>query len=128
VSGPSPEEVARSLFEAYAAGDLAAVRACLADDMVGWITNREGGVDRTEGADAYVARLPDLTGAELDARITQVLGIDDERALTMVAIRATRRLRDLQNHAAFLARVVDGRVAELWMVDAQPEYSDEFWS
>jgi len=23
---------------------------------------------------------------------------------------------------------LDGRVAELWMVEAQPAYSDEFWS
>ena len=123
-STASPESVARRLFESYAAADIEAVRACLADDLVGWITNCDGGVDRTDGA----ARLPDLSEAELEARITQVLGIDDERAMTMVAIRATRRGLDLRNHAAFLARVIDGRVAELWMVEAQPAYSDEFWS
>ena len=48
--------------------------------------------------------------------------------MTMVAIRATRRGLDLHNHAAFLTRVVDGRVAELWMIEAEPAYSDEFWS
>lgn len=126
--GSPPELVARRLFESYAAGEVDAVRACLADDMVGWITNRAGGVDRTDGADAYMSRLPDLSEAELEARITQVLGIDDERAMAMVAIRATRRGLDLSNYAAFLTRVVDGRVAELWMVEAQPAYSDEFWS
>ena len=128
MSTAGPESVARRLFESYAAGDIDAVRACLADDLVGWITNRDGGLDRTDGADAYLSRLPDLREAELEARITQVLGVDDERAMTMVAIRATRRGLDLRNHAAFLARVVDGRVAELWMVEAQPAYSDEFWS
>jgi hypothetical protein len=35
---------------------------------------------------------------------------------------------ELHNYAAFLARVADGRVVELWMVEAQPAYSDEFWS
>ena len=30
--------------------------------------------------------------------------------------------------AAFLTRVVDGRVQQIWMVDALPAYSDEFWS
>jgi hypothetical protein len=35
----------------------------------------------------------------------------------------------LHNHAGFLARFDDeGRVDELWMVDALPAYSDEFWS
>ncbi|MGH3453365.1 MAG: nuclear transport factor 2 family protein [Nocardioidaceae bacterium] len=123
-----PEQVARTLFEAYAAGDLATMRGCLADDLVGWITNRDGGVGRTDGADAYLSRLPDLSEAELEVGITQVLGIDDERAMVMVAIRATRHGKDLHNYAAFLARVEDGRVVELWMVEAQPAYSDEFWS
>ena len=52
MSATSPASVARTLFESYAAGDLEAVRACLADDLVGWITNRDGGVDRTDGAEA----------------------------------------------------------------------------
>jgi len=128
VSVARPEQVARTLFEAYAAGDLATMRGCLTDDLVGWITNRDGGVGRTDGADAYLSRLPDLSEAELEVGITQVLGIDDERAMVMVAIRATRHGKDLHNYAAFLARVEDGRVVELWMVEAQPAYSDEFWS
>jgi ketosteroid isomerase-like protein len=128
VSAARPEQVARTLFEAYAAGDLSTMRACLADDLVGRITNRDGGVDRTDGADTYVSRLPDLSEAELDVGITQVLGVDDERAMVMVAIRATRHGKDLHNYAAFLARVVDELVVELWMVEAQPAYSDEFWS
>ena len=72
--------------------------------------------------------LPDLSEAELQTQITQVLGIDDERVMTMIAIRAARKGKDLENYAAFLARVSDGKVAELWMVEAQPAYSDEFWS
>jgi len=123
-----PKSVAGSLFEAYAAGDLATMRNCLADDMVGWVTNAGGGVDRTNSADDYLARLPDLVGAELEAKVTQIVGIDDERAMVMVAIRASRKGLDLENYAAFLARVIDGQVVELWMVEAQPAYSDEFWS
>jgi ketosteroid isomerase-like protein len=128
MSTTSPASLARRLFESYAASDLEAVCACLADDLVGWITNRDGGVDRTDGADAYLSRLPDLREAELEARITQVLGVDDKRAMVMVAIRAARRGLDLENYAAFLARVLDERVVELWLVEAQPAYSDEFWS
>ena len=60
----APETLVGSLFEAYAAGDLATVRDCLADDMVGLVTNAGGGVDRTDSADDYLARLPDLAGAE----------------------------------------------------------------
>ena len=128
MSAADVEHLAKSLFGAYGEGDLDAMRSCMADDMVGWITNAEGGVDRTDGADAYMARLPDLSEAELQTRITQVLGIDNERVMTMIAIRASRKGKELENYAAFLARVADGKVAELWMVEAQPAYSDEFWS
>ena len=128
MSGKRPEQVARRLFDSFTVGDLEGMRSCLADDMVGWITNAEGGVDRTDGAEAYLARLPDLREAQLQLKVTQVLGIDDERAMTMVAIRAKRRGLHLENYAAFLARVIDSCVVELWMVEAQPAYSDEFWS
>jgi hypothetical protein len=57
-----------------------------------------------------------------------VLEIDDELVLSMVEIRAKREGRELHNFAAFLARITGGRIADLWMVDARPAYSDEFWS
>ncbi len=123
-----PEQLARDLFGAYAEGDLDTVRSLLADDVVTYITNADAGVDRVEGADGFMARLPDTSEAELDVGITQVVPIDDERVMTMVEIRAERRGKTLHNFAAFLARVAEGRIAELWMVDAKPAYSDEFWS
>ena len=46
----------------------------------------------------------------------------------MVEIQAEREGRRLHNFAAFLADVDDGRVSRLWMVEALPAYSDEFWS
>ncbi len=123
-----PEQLARDLFGAYAEGDLDTVRSLLADDAVTYITNADAGVDRVEGADGFMARLPDTSEAELDVAITQVVPIDDERVMTMVEIRADRRGKTLHNFAAFLARVAEGRIAELWMVDAKPARSDEFWS
>lgn len=128
MNSAEPDAVASTLFAAYANGDLAAMRVSMADGMVGWVTNAEGQVDRTDGADAYIARLPDVGEAELQVRTTQVLRVDDERAMVMVAVRASRHGLELENYAAFLARVVGGVVVELWMVEAQPAYSDEFWS
>jgi hypothetical protein len=67
--------LARRFFEAYGNGDLAAVSSALADDVVAYVTNADGGA-----------------------------------------------------FASFLARVRDGRVTKLWMVEAHPAESDEFWS
>jgi hypothetical protein len=47
----------------------------------------------------------------------------------MVEIRAGRGGRELHNFGAFLSRIDgEGRIVDLWMVDALPAYSDEFWS
>jgi ketosteroid isomerase-like protein len=121
------ERLARELFEAYGAGDLDTMRSLLAEDVTAHITNADAGVDRVEGRESFMLRLPDLEGAELSRGITQIVAIDEERVITMIEVKAQRK-GTLHNFAAFLARVSNGQVAELWMVDARPAYSDEFWS
>jgi len=124
----TPEALLRSLFDAYARGDREAAGSLLADDLTAFVTNARGGADLVRGRDDYMARVPDLESAEGSIEVTQVLEIDPELVLSMVEIRARREGRELHNFAAFLARVAEGRIAELWMVDARPSYSDEFWS
>lgn len=99
----------------------------LAPDLVATVTNGAGGADEVVGAEAYLARMPDLAGAELSLRITQALQVRNDEALVMVEVIAQRHGRDLHNHAAFLAETDDGRITRLWMVDALPAESDEFW-
>ncbi|MCB0828642.1 MAG: nuclear transport factor 2 family protein [Solirubrobacterales bacterium] len=123
-----PSELARRFFGAYGEGDTETVRSLLAPDAVSFITNADAGADRVEGRDGFMSRLPDLEGAELSTSITQVVGIDEERAMTMIEVKAERRGRSLHNFAAFLTRSADGLITHLWMVDAKPSYSDDFWS
>jgi ketosteroid isomerase-like protein len=125
---PGLEDLARGFFGAYGRGDRASAAALLADDVVSYVTNADAGVDVVRGRDEYMRRVPDLRSADGSLEITQVVAIDDERVLTMVEIRARRGGMELHNFAAFLARVRGGRIAELWMVDARPEYSDRFWA
>jgi len=47
--------------------------------------------------------------------------------MTMIGV-AERKERTLHNPAAFLARVSNGQIAELRMVEAKQGYSAEFWS
>jgi ketosteroid isomerase-like protein len=127
-SGRGAAEISRALFEAYGDGNMETMRSLFASEAVSFITNGEGGVDRVEGRDGFMARLPDLSGAEISTAITQVVEIDPERAMTMVEVKAARGGRTLHNFAAFLTRLSEGRVVELWMVDAKPAESDDFWS
>ena len=103
MSSDDLERLARDLFEAYGGGDLETMRSLLAEDLSAYITNAAAGVDRVEGATT-------------------------SRVMTMIEIKAERQGRMLHNFAAFLARASEGQVVELWMVDAKPAYSDEFWS
>jgi ketosteroid isomerase-like protein len=124
-----PADVSRAFFQAYADGDRDQAASLLAEDVTAYITNAEGGVDEVTSRDDYMARVPDLKEAGGTAAITQVVGIDEQRAMTMVEIKVPdRKGKSLHNHAAFLARVEGEEIAELWMVEALPSYSDEFWS
>ena len=124
----TPESVFRGMVDAFGGGDREAMRGLLADDLVAYITNAEGGVDRVDGPDGYLARVPDGKDATYSADVTQVVTVAEGQVLGMVEIKAERKGRTLHNHAAFLARVANDRITELWMVDALPAYSDEFWS
>jgi ketosteroid isomerase-like protein len=123
-----PEQRAREFFDAYGRGDFDAVRAALDPDLVSYVTNAEGGADVVSGRDEYMARLPDLHAAGGSIGVTQVLAVDDRWVLAMVEIRAERDGRELHNHAGFLLELSNAGVARMWMVDALPEYSAEFWS
>lgn len=107
------------------------MRALLAEDVVAYVTNAEGGVDRVEGRDAYLARVEamELPSARFSIeRTQQPVSVDPDRVLVMVEIHAHREGRSLHNFAAHLLRIADGRITDWWMVDAKPAESDEFWS
>jgi ketosteroid isomerase-like protein len=124
-----PVEISRAFFQAYADGERDQAASLLAEDVTAYITNADAGVDTVNSRDDYMARVPDLQAAGGTVEVTQVAGVDDERAMTMVEIKVPdRNGKSLHNHAAFLARVANGEIEELWMVEALPAYSDEFWS
>jgi ketosteroid isomerase-like protein len=125
---PDDQAVMRRFVEAFAAADVDAMRSLLAADVTAYITNAEGGVDRVDGREGYISRVPDAGSAQLSIDVTQAVTVAPGQVLTMVEIRAVRGGKTLHNFAAFLTRVRDERITEIWMVEALPAYSDEFWS
>ena len=124
-------DVATDLLDAFNAGDLDRMRELLDPDLVAWVTNAGGAVDRVAGRDEYLSRLAamDLPGAQYRVRLTQSpAAVDDHLILLMVEIRAERHGRRLHNFAAFALRVDGDRVIEWRMADAKPAESDQFWS
>jgi ketosteroid isomerase-like protein len=126
-----PKVVVSRFLEAFSAADFGAMRALLDDDVVSYITNAEGEVDRLQGRDAYLGRIEamDLRSAQFSVTPTQApVSVASDQVLVMVEINAHRDGRSLHNFAAHLLRVGDGRITEWRMVDAKPSESDEFWS
>ena len=107
------------------------MRALLADDLIAYVTNAEGGVDRVEGRDDYLRRIEamDLKSARYSVELTQPpVSVAPDQVLAMVEVRAERGGKALHNFAAHLLRSRDGRITEWRMVDAKPAESDRFWS
>ncbi len=125
------EATATRLLEAFSAADFEAMRSMMDEDLVAYITNAEGGLDRVEGRDEYLGRIEamDLPSARFSVELTQApVAVDAEQVLVMVEIRARRGGRRLHNFAAHLLRVAGGQVTEWRMVEAKPAESDAFWA
>jgi hypothetical protein len=69
----------------------------------------------------------DVPTAHLRLDIPNVVEIEPGRVLVMVEVHAQRDGRTLHNFSGQLATVVDGKLSEIWMVDALPAESDDFW-
>jgi ketosteroid isomerase-like protein len=130
-SSGEPAAVSRRFLEAFSAADLEGMRALLAEDVVAYVTNAEGGMDEVEGREAYLSRVQamDLPAARFSVELTQrPVTVGPDQVLVMVEIRAQRGARSLHNFAAHLLRIAGGRITEWRMVDAKPAESDAFWS
>jgi hypothetical protein len=107
------------------------MRSMLDEDLVAYITNADGGLDKVKGRDGYLRRVEamDLPSARFSIELTQPpVTVDAGLVLIMVEIRARRGDRSLHNFAAHLLRIASGRISEWWMVDAKPAESDRFWA
>ena len=115
----------------FNSGDLVAMRVAIADDAVAFVTGPDGSPIRLDGAEMYIAALEsmDLANIDYSVGLTQPpMEVRDDLVLIMTEVRARRDERTLQNFAAHLLRVADGKIVELHMVDAKPAESDAFWA
>lgn len=129
MDGSDPVEVTLAFVRAAQDGDLAAMRSLMADSFQGHVTTADAGV-RQADREQYLASIEamDVRSANLRLETPNVLRMDPGRVLVMVEVRAERFGHTLHNFSGQLAQVADGRITELWMVEALPAESDAFWS
>ena len=126
---PDPMNVVRDFVDAFRAGDLDALTAVLADDFVGHVATADGGV-RDADRDGYLesVKAMDVPTANLKLAVPNMIEVERGKVLIMVTVQAERDGRSLHNFSGQLATVVDDQITELWMVDALPSESDDFWA
>jgi ketosteroid isomerase-like protein len=122
-------DAAFRFVRAFESGDMAELGELMADAFVAHVTTSDAGVRVVDRA-GYLesVRAMDVASANLELEIPNIVEIDAERVLAMVVVRARRGGKTLHNFSGQLVTVVDGRLTELWMVEALPAESDEFWS
>ena len=126
-----PADLATSLIRAFNDGDLDRMRELMDPAMVAWVTEASGAAEPVIGADAYLDRIAamDLPAVRYRVSPTQPpVATEDDLVLLMVEVHAERDERQLENFAAHVLRVADGRVTEWRMADAKPAESDRFWA
>lgn len=124
-----PETTVRRFVEAFDAADLDTIAACLGENVVAGVTQRDASTIELRGRAAYMANIEALDIATVRPRvwITQIVKVSEDQILFMVEGRITRKGRTLHNHAAYLMTINNGQIQRVWMVEALPEQSDTFW-
>lgn len=119
----------RRFIESFGAYDLERMAACLAPDVMSFITNATGGITPVNGRDAFVQSIDamDIATVKPSVGITQLVSISENQVMVMVEIKAERKGRSLHNFSAFLIDVENALMTRLYMVEALPAYSDAFW-
>src|SRR4051794_32790483 len=109
-------ELARTVYEALAKGDLDYLSGILADDVVFHVPGRGSLAADYRGKDEvlrYLSRLLDLTESSIRFEPDTFLTGDDHVA-AILRVRGERDGRILDDRGMHLFRVADGRVAERW--------------
>ncbi|MEM1208392.1 MAG: nuclear transport factor 2 family protein [Planctomycetota bacterium] len=125
----SPSTVVREFIEALDKADLTNASQLLADKVVADVTQPDVSTARLVGRDAYMTAVEalDLPGVRPSIKATQIADVSSHQAMAMIEIRAQRKGRRLHNFTAQLMTVEDGLIHRIWMVEALPAESDDFW-
>jgi ketosteroid isomerase-like protein len=122
------DELVRSGYDAFAAGDLAAVEALFRPDAV-WHAQRLGLLsgDHTgwPAIAEFFGRTMQLTAGSFSVTIEDVL-TNDTGAAAVVRSRGERDGRRLDDRQVHLFRLDGVRVAEVWQFPG--EGADAFWA
>lgn len=124
------EQLVIDLVQDFARGDSASVRGRLSDGLIAHVTEPDGSTREVVGPQAYADAVDwmDPASAGLWMDVPQITTIDGGLVLAMFEVHAARYGRTLHNFSGQLFRFDGDLVDRIWMVEALPKESDEFWA
>jgi len=123
------EELIRRGYEAFAAGDMAALNELLSDDIVWHAPGRNQLAGTLHGKDElfeYLGKFVELTGGTFKLDIHTVLA-DDEHVVVLARAMGEREGRTLDDNGVQVFHMKDGKVTEQWLYPGDTYASDRFW-
>lgn len=124
------KELITKFVAGFNSADFNLMSGVLSKNLEAHITNAEGGVNLWQGRDCFIdgIRKFDLENIAPKLYITQILDISPSQSMVMIEVKAERKGKSLHNFAAYLMFHANGEIQKMFMVEALPEYSDNFWN
>lgn len=130
VRHPNAERIER-WFAAFRAGDVAAISAALADDVVWRFPGRRGALaGEHRGRDAvfsFLANVMQLSQGTFHLELETVLA-DDDHAVALFRGHGRRGAKTLNNPTCLRMKLDGGRVVDVWEFVWDLYDVDEFWA
>jgi uncharacterized protein len=122
------EDLLRRGYDAFARGDMDTLDELFADD-IGWHAAGDnplaGDYRGKQEVFGLFARLNELADS-FEQEIHDVIA-NDEHAVALVKVRATRGGRTLEQNAVHVWHMADGQVTEYWLHPYDQAEADAFW-
>ena len=122
------EQLIRSGYAAFAAGDMTTLREIFAADAV-WhapghsvLAGDHRGIDAILG---FFGQTMELTGGTFRAELHDVVA-GDEHGVGLHTSRAERQGRTLQDRSVLVFHLRDGKATEVWQYVEDPDTFDQF--
>jgi hypothetical protein len=122
-------ERARAGYEAFAAGDLAAVSDLFSDDIVwhsGGSNVLTGDYKGKEAVLGFFGLLMQESGGSFTNEIHDMLA-NDEHGVALVTMSATRGGKSFEGNLVHIFHMSDGKMTEFWAIPEDQSRYDEFW-
>ena len=124
-----PAEVMRRYLEAMQAGDRETAFGFYADDLVAHVPGRSALAGDLRGRDAFVGYVRTVVAHvdRIEVELVEML-VGQERVALLVRERLWAAGREVDMRRANVYRVRDGRIAEIWIYEADQYEVDELLS